>query len=150
MEWLLDCVMLSLYMGVNKRLSSILHLYSYLTEISSLSVAFKIGILETRRNLAQVNVLQFLIQKLWIGFQRLSENRMNNIYDMILKPQLRFERQKLLFGEHYSTRKTYQEIDLVDKRQTEACRIIDCFDSAHPKHLDICTLGCRSNLSCVL
>ena len=97
-------------MGVSKRLSSIFHLYSYLTEISSLSVAFKIGILETRRNLTQIYVLQLLIQKLWIGFQRLSENWMNNIYDMILKPQLRLERQKQVFGEHYSTRKSIRRL----------------------------------------
>ena len=79
-------------MGVKKRLNSILHLYSDLTQISSFSVASKIGILKTRRNLTQVNVLQFLIQKLGIGFQCLAENVMKTINDTILKPQLRFER----------------------------------------------------------
>ena len=50
---------------------SVIYLYSDLTQISSIRISAEIKILEAGRNLIQIYVLKFLIEKLWIGFQRL-------------------------------------------------------------------------------
>ena len=56
----------------------------------------------------------------------------------------------MVFSEQIpDTKQSSRSLNLVEKRQTEACSIV-CYDSAHHHVLkyDLCTLGCRSILSC--